>query len=284
MYKHASTVRALNDGGIYIRNREDMIRVEYGLFKGLQKLASKLPEEMNPKDAETLEKAKDKAKANEKKFTEKKRKEFEAYSKKTLGRFINYGVKIEYNGALHEGDITFTITNNFLNRRGEKLDPKGFEAFVAEASKQKKDYAKYLKQAKKEVDRLSNLSSLAYEGKGRIPKRVPPATEKIIRIIAALFGIKYVAFMAALVVHIMIPAAATLQLTVFIFSLGGLIGLGFLTLFAAKVAMYGIKDAVNYFKLKSRDVSEKVKNLSKVASARPSVDYQVGIMVAYSHH
>ena len=280
MQRYASFVRALNNEGVYIRNRNDMIRVEYGLFKGLQKFASKLPKEMSPKDSEALEKAQKKAKANEKKFTESKQKELEAYTKKALGRFINYGVRIEYKGALHEGDITFTITNNYLNRRGEKLDPKGFEAFTAEASKQKKDYAKYLSQAKKEVERLSNLSSLAYEGKGKIPKKVTPTIQKIIRIIAAIFAIDYVAIMATVVVYIMVPAAATLQLSALLFGLGSLVGLGFLTLFAAKVAMYGLKDAVNYFKLKSRDVKE---SLGKVASARPSVDYQVGIMVAYRY-
>ena len=285
MYKYASSmVRALNSEGIYVRNRNDMIRVEYGLFKGLQKLASKLPEEMSPKDAEALEKAQKGAKERAKKFAEKTQKKMEAYAKKKLGRFTNYGLKIEYEGLLHKGDISFTLTNNYLNRRGEKLDAKGFKAFTAEVHKQKKDYAKYMTEAMEEVDRLINLSSLVYEGKGEVPKEVTSLTKKVVTNVLALLGIGTALYEGIACVGLLI-GGGILEMSI-LGVLGGLVGIvgaGLLALLINKVRQYGFKDAFKYFKLKSRDVEEGVKESLKVASARPSVDYQVGLMMAYRY-
>ena len=96
MYKHASSMVRASTQRVYMSKRNDMIRIEYGLFKGLQKLASKLPEEMSPKDAKALEKAQKGAQQRAEKFLAKSQKKMDAHAKKKLSRFTNYGLKIEF--------------------------------------------------------------------------------------------------------------------------------------------------------------------------------------------
>jgi hypothetical protein len=264
-----------------------MVRIEYGLFKGLQKLASKLPEEMNPKDAKALEKAQKGAQQRAEKFLAKSQKKMDAHAKKKLGRFTAYGLKIEFKGPIHEGNITFKITNNYLNRRGEELDVKGFKAFTAEASNQKKDYAKYMAEAMKEVEALSNLSSLVYEGKGKVPKNVPALALKVAKNVLSLLGIASMISFVQVAVSNMLYVFGGFSIIGMLGTLGILVGAGLTALLINKVRQYGFKDAFNYFKLQTREVSEGVnkavqKNI-KVASARPSVDYQVGLIISYRY-
>lgn len=63
-------VRALNSEGIYIQNRNDAIRFNYGLMKGLQKLASGT-QSLSNKEQEMLDNAKRDSKANLKKVLDK---------------------------------------------------------------------------------------------------------------------------------------------------------------------------------------------------------------------
>ena len=286
MYKHASTVRALNDGGIYIRNREDMIRVEYGLFKGLQKLASKLPEEMSEEDSLMLEGARENARKNVSRFKAEAQKKMDSFAEKALEKYGAYGLKISFEGAIHKGKINIRLENDYLGRKGDVLSLKEFKAFTAENLKLRKDYAKFFVEALNEIEKLSNLSSMAYEGKGVIPDNVPRNVPKMVN---ALFSIlKLGGYLVLIFIAMLILSAGSVAVAQFgwwaglaklgavlnwLPILGTIAGIMFVKFMISKIRMYGFKGTLNYLKLKARTGI-------KFAHSVPSLDYQLGVIAA----
>ena len=264
MQRYAPFVRALNNGGVYIRNRNDAIRFNYGLMKGLQKLASE-PESLSNKEREMLDEAKKKSKANLKKVLDKAKDKMDSYVERALSKYGAYGVSIEVRGAIHNGDISFKITNNYLNRRGDILDLKEFKAFVAEAHKLKKDYAEYLAEAVEEVEKLSNLSSIVYEGKGEVPKEPNRKTKMLIGLVTHILDLG-----AYVTQVLMVLALMTGQSGVLIY-LSIILGAGLFRWLMTSVRKYGFKGTVNRVKLKAR-------NLTKLAHGAPSLKKQAYLL------
>jgi hypothetical protein len=264
MQRYASMVRALNSEGIYIQNRNDAIRFNYGLMKGLQKLASGT-QSLSNKEQEMLDNAKRDSKANLKKVLDKAKDKMDSYVEKSLSKYGAYGVFIEVRGAIHNGDISFKITNNYLNRRGDTLDLKEFKAFVAETSKLNKDYAKYLEKAVEEVEKLSNLSLVVYEGKGEVPKEPSRKTKMLISLVTHILDLGAHATQILMVLAILTGQPGVMAY------LSIILGAGLFRWLMASVRKYGFKGTVNRVKLKAR-------NLTKLAHDAPPLKKQAYLL------
>ena len=260
-----ATIRLLNAEGIYIRTANDAIRFNYGLMKGLQKLASK-PEALSESEQKLIEDAKKKSKANLSKVLDKAKADMDKYVMKTLRKHsVAYGFLIAIQGPIHKGNVFFKFTHNFFNRRGDVVELKEFRKLASEASKEGKDYAPHMLKALEEIDRLSNLSSIVYEGKGEVPKEVNPKTKMLINLVGFLLDTGVMAIQVMMVSALVAGHSAVLMLISII--LGGALFRWLL----GSVRVHGFKGTIDRIKLNT-------KRFSRTAHAKPSLRKQAYLL------
>lgn len=175
MRKYASFIRTLNNEGIYLRNQSDVIRLNYGLMKSAQLLTKvatgvddvAISDKERAKLKEQAEKAKKKMEAKAKKEQEL----FQNEIKKKLAYHGANGIKINFHGEIHKGNLQITLTKNFFNMRGKELSLKEFGKVVSQAQKERKPFAKDMAKAQEEVEKYMEISANVASGKIDVPKK-----------------------------------------------------------------------------------------------------------------
>ena len=113
---------------------------------------------------------------------------------------------------------------------------KGLRLSLLKRVSKKKDYAKYMTEAMKEVEELSNLSSLVYEGKGKVPKDVPALALRVAKNVLSLLGIAAMIPPVQVAVSNMLFVFGSFSIIGMLGTLGILVGAGLTALLINKVS------------------------------------------------
>ena len=282
MRKYASFVQTLNSEGIYLRNQSDVIRLHYGLMKSAQQL-TKIAEGVDDITLSDKERAKLKEQAEKakKKIEAKAKKEQELLQvelKKKLAYHGANGIKINFHGQLHKGNIQITLTKNFFNMRGKELNLKDFEKVVSQAQKERKPFAKDMAKAQEELAKYMEMSKAVASGKINVPKKgiAYQVLMAIAKIAGVTIGFAALAIFGSSAIISILIGLSGLGVSYLIAGLGYL-GLAFLVGWLMKtIKKFGFKGAMRAIGNIMSDAGGALR--SRTAGYLPSTAHQVTML------
>lgn len=282
MRRTAHLVSDLNAHGIYIRNKHDVTRLQYGIYKSLSKFASVATMgddalDLSPEEVQKIEEATKKAKANARVKLAKEQAEANKIIDKRLSKLRAFGANVSFSGQAHRGNISVTFTKNFYDLRGQTMDHADFLDVLARAYDDRAPFAKELEHINTEIEQCMEFSKAIFEGTGTLPKQ-KGMVAKIILFLADLLGVSAVTAGTLLLgAHGLANIlgvgglSAMVALPVVLTGLSMIMGAFFVGWFYQSIRRFGFKGTMNA-------LSSKVRGIRRRASALPSLDYQVGVL------